>query len=454
MPVRRGAPGQGGWYGVVREIGLALVVAGVVVLLFVAYDLVGTNFAEQQSQARLAHEFSAALSHSATATSAPAPGTTLQASSRPASSRPASSRPASSRPASSGKVAQANQGTNRPHAGQHFQANQPKQAPSARSSAGSAHRPGRQAQNGRPAHQAQPVQDVSISAPPGGALDHLVIPAIGVNRYVVEGVQEQDLQLGPGHYPGSPLPGQRGNVGIAGHRTTFGAPFFRLNELRQGDLIYLTDLSGTTWVYSVRQKWVVVPSDVAVLDPTRGADLTLTTCNPRFWATTRLVVRAVLVEHLARGAKFAGGLPVRLETPRPARSRGAGAPPATAPQASSSASGARGTATTGASAGASQGGARTSQSGAGPGASKGGPGPGSPVVGSAAVTLGGPGAWTWASALGFGALAVAVWVVTRLLAGRRHRYAKVALLVAGALVSLVPLWFAFGAAVDLLPANF
>jgi uncharacterized membrane protein len=75
-------------------------------------------------------------------------------------------------------------------------------------------------------------------------------------------------------------------------------------------------------------------------------------------------------------------------------------------------------------------------------------------VGSAAVTLGGAGTWTWAGALGFGALAVAVWVVTRLLAARRHRYAKVALLVAGALVSLVPLWFAFGAAVDLLPANF
>ena len=116
---------------------------------------------------------------------------------------------------------------------------------------------------------------VSLPRPTaGGALDHMVIPAIGVNRYVVEGVEELDLQMGPGHYPGTPLPGQDGNVGIAGHRTTFGAPFFRLNELVPGDLIYLTDTSGTTWVYDVVHQWVVPPSDTAVLDATSpaGAD--------------------------------------------------------------------------------------------------------------------------------------------------------------------------------------
>jgi LPXTG-site transpeptidase (sortase) family protein len=426
MPERRGAPGQGRWYAVVREIGLALVVSGVVVLMFVAYDLFGTNFAEQQSQARLAHEFSAALSRSAGS----------------------------------------NQRASRLQSGRYLNVNQPKQAPSAGSSAGLVPHPRRAgnagpARKSLPAPRSVPVRDVSISAPPGGALDHLVIPAIGVNRYVVEGVQEQDLQLGPGHYPGTPLPGQRGNVGIAGHRTTFGAPFFRLNELGTGDLIYLTDLSGATWVYSVRDKWVVLPSDVAVLDPTRGADLTLTTCNPRFWATTRLVVRAVLVEHLAPRAKFPGGLPARLEAPRPARSASAGVAPASVGQASG-ASRARGTNTipTGVGVGSSTSlsgtAARTSPTGASSGTSEGQPeaSPGSPVVGGAAVTLGGAGTWTWAGALGFGALAVGVWVATRLLAARRHRYAKVALLVAGALVSLVPLWFAFGAAVNLLPANF
>ena len=87
---------------------------------------------------------------------------------------------------------------------------------------------------------------------------------------------------GPGHYPGTPLPGQPGNVGIAGHRTTFGAPFFRLNEVSRGDLVLLTDTSGTTWVYDVVRQWVVDPSDTAVLDTTRAPMLTLTTCNPRF----------------------------------------------------------------------------------------------------------------------------------------------------------------------------
>ena len=63
--------------------------------------------------------------------------------------------------------------------------------------------------------------------------------------------------MGPGHYPGTPLPGQPGNVGIAGHRTTFGAPFFRFNEMSRGDLLLLTDTSGTTWVYGVVRQWVV-----------------------------------------------------------------------------------------------------------------------------------------------------------------------------------------------------
>ena len=118
--------------------------------------------------------------------------------------------------------------------------------------------------------------------PPGGALDHLVIPAIGLSRYVVQGVNEGDLQMGPGHYPGTPLPGQPGNVGIAGHRTTFGAPFFRLNEVSRGDLVLLTDTSGTTWVYDVVRQWVVDPGDTAVLDTTRAPDVDADDVQPAF----------------------------------------------------------------------------------------------------------------------------------------------------------------------------
>jgi sortase A len=168
----------------------------------------------------------------------------------------------------------------------------------------------------KPVHEASPtaamLAGVSLPIPPpGGALDHLVIRAIGLSRYVVQGVDETDLQMGPGHYAGTPLPGQHGNVAIAGHRTTFGAPFFRLNEVARGDLILLTDTSGTTWVYDVVHQWVVDPSDTVVLDPTPTATLTLTTCNPRFEATSRLVVRAALLKRVAAGSKVPGeGVPL------------------------------------------------------------------------------------------------------------------------------------------------
>jgi sortase A len=133
------------------------------------------------------------------------------------------------------------------------------------------------------------------SIPPGGAIDHLVIPKIGVNKFVVEGVQVNDLMKGPGHYPGTVVPGQAGNAAIAGHRTTYGAPFYDLNELSVGDPIIITDLAGRTFTYRVSQPpRSVSPGDVSVLDPTPYAQLTLTTCNPRFEATSRLVVVARL----------------------------------------------------------------------------------------------------------------------------------------------------------------
>lgn len=377
-----GPRGQGGGYVLVREVGLALLAAGVVVLLFIAYDLFGTTIAEQHSQAKLAREFNGAVHRPTTAT------TRVDL-------------------------------TKHPHKDGVGDGDASKGAAPSRGAAPQEHL------------QSAPL----LVPPPGGALDHLVIPAIGVDRYVVEGVQEQDLQMGPGHYPGTPLPGHAGNVAIAGHRTTYGAPFFRLNDLHKGDLIYLTDLSGTTWVYSVERQWVVSPSDVGVIDPTRGDDLTLTTCNPRFWATTRLVVRAVLVEHLGRDVNFDGRLPVSLHTTQTTRDQASGDQTAstTTTTAAPTTVGRSGRAATGA-----------------PKA----PGEGSPVVGNGSVPTGGSSSGTWATALGLGALVVAVWAAARLLAARRRRYAKLAVLLAGAVVCLVPLWFAFGAVVALLPANF
>jgi sortase A len=139
----------------------------------------------------------------------------------------------------------------------------------------------------------------SVQGPFGagaGAVDRLVIPAMGLDAFVVNGVSEQDLALGPGHYPGTALPGRAGNAAIAGHRTTYGAPFFNLDSLRRGDRIFVTDQLGRRFVYAVsRLPFAVPPNDVSVLQPTAAPRLTLTTCTPRYWATARLVVVARLL---------------------------------------------------------------------------------------------------------------------------------------------------------------
>ena len=127
----------------------------------------------------------------------------------------------------------------------------------------------------------------------GGAIGVIDIPSIGVNKAVVQGVGEANLAEGPGHYPGTPMPGERGNVGIAGHRTTFGGPFYRLNYLKPGNLIFLTTSAGT-FRYLVQRSLVVKPTDTSVVGPSNANILTLTTCTPLFSAADRLVVVASL----------------------------------------------------------------------------------------------------------------------------------------------------------------
>lgn len=141
-----------------------------------------------------------------------------------------------------------------------------------------------------------------VAAPPEGTpVARLQIPAIGVNQIVVEGTAEQDLEKGPGHYAGTAMPGQAGNVAIAGHRTTYGAPFFHLNDLVAGDTIYLTTDSGEQLTYVVQHKAVPVsPKDLSVLNYVGDNRLTLTTCNPEFSASQRLVAVAFLQGALNR----------------------------------------------------------------------------------------------------------------------------------------------------------
>jgi LPXTG-site transpeptidase (sortase) family protein len=129
----------------------------------------------------------------------------------------------------------------------------------------------------------------------GAVTARLQIPAIGVDQYVVEGTATSDLAKGPGHYIGTALPGQQGNVAIAGHRTTYGAPFDELDKLVVNDPITLTTLSGVRLTYIVTQAPVAVPpTDVAVLNDAGDNRLTLTTCTPKYSATQRLVVVATL----------------------------------------------------------------------------------------------------------------------------------------------------------------
>jgi sortase A len=228
-----------------------------------------------------------------------------------------------------------------------------------------------------------PAPATGPSAPVGAAIDHLVIPRIGLDTYVIEGVGESDLVNGPGHYPGTVLPGQDGNAAIAGHRTTYGAPFFNLDALRPGDVIEVTARGGQPFRYQVTGSSVVSPDDVAVLDPTAFPELTLTTCNPRYSATSRLIVTAKLV-----------GQPVAVSTatanvaPRPA-----------------------------------------------------------------AASLGGGNHRAWPPAIGYGALFVALWVLTRLLINRTRRWRRLGAYVGGIAVCCVPLWFCFENVVRLLPQS-
>jgi sortase A len=125
----------------------------------------------------------------------------------------------------------------------------------------------------------------------GSVMAEIQIPAIGVDQYVVEGTSEADLSKGPGHYVGTAVPGQAGNVAIAGHRTTNGAPFNGLGHLVPGDRIILTTVYGQTFTYVVSgTPQAVSPSDVGVLNYFGDDRVTLTTCNPEFSSTQRLVV--------------------------------------------------------------------------------------------------------------------------------------------------------------------
>jgi sortase A len=166
------------------------------------------------------------------------------------------------------------------------------------------------------APSAQPTAEPAVGAPV--AVVHIPRLGAGYQRVVVEGTDQTQLAQGPGHYVGTAMPGQQGNFALAGHRVGKGSPFLDLDTLRPGDPIVVE--TATRWfVYRVLGdpstgavttdaggipgQEVVPPTRLAVISPTpdgaadapaTGAYLTITTCNPKFSARTRLVVHARL----------------------------------------------------------------------------------------------------------------------------------------------------------------
>ncbi|HSJ72011.1 MAG TPA: class E sortase [Acidimicrobiia bacterium] len=139
-----------------------------------------------------------------------------------------------------------------------------------------------------------------VEAPPpeGEAFAIIRIPTIerlSEGWAVVEGVTRADLRNGAGHMPSTALPGQPGNAVISGHRTTYGAPFHELDELRPGDRIEVETAIGIH-AYAVRETVIVRPTEFWVVQDRPGAWLTLTTCHPKFSSRQRMIVFAELVD--------------------------------------------------------------------------------------------------------------------------------------------------------------
>ena len=138
----------------------------------------------------------------------------------------------------------------------------------------------------------------------GQPLGRIRMPSIGVTSVIVAGTDTSSLRRGPGHYPDTPLPGAHGTVAIAGHRTTYGAPFRRLDKLSPGDRIEVSMPYGR-FVYAVERRRIVPPSATWVTDRVGYDRLVLSACHPLYSAAKRIVVFARLVDTRPRSERLA-----------------------------------------------------------------------------------------------------------------------------------------------------
>ncbi len=127
----------------------------------------------------------------------------------------------------------------------------------------------------------------------GKPFGRIEVPAMDADYVVIQGTDEGDLQKGPGHYPTTALPGQGKTVAIAGHRTTYGAPFNKIDQVDVGDQITL-EMPYATFVYEVTETDIVDPSDVEIVDDVGRERLVLTACHPLYSAAERYVLFADL----------------------------------------------------------------------------------------------------------------------------------------------------------------
>lgn len=231
------------WRWFVGGLGRVLIATGILLFLFVGYQLWGTGIEEAQSQRRLENAFEDLLADLATSSLPTTTTTTTTAPPSPTTTLPDTPPPVTEPPSPSDTA----------------------------------------------------VPQILPPVEPGDAIGLIEMPTIGVEKFFVVGVRPDDLKKGPGHFPSTPLPGQLGNAGIAGHRTTFGAPFFRVDELEVGDPIITTTPFGR-YTYRVTGQVIVGAADghvLATTDPER-AMLTLVSCHPRYTAAQRIIIFADL----------------------------------------------------------------------------------------------------------------------------------------------------------------
>jgi len=147
---------------------------------------------------------------------------------------------------------------------------------------------------------ASPPKRVLARKPlPGDAIGRIAIPRLDREYFVIEGTETEDLRKGPGHYEDTPLPGERGTVAIAGHRTTYGAPFRTIDQLDPEDEITI-EMPYGTFTYEVEKTKIVEPTELSVLRKVRYDRLILSACHPLYSAAQRIVVFAKLQKRADR----------------------------------------------------------------------------------------------------------------------------------------------------------